>query len=478
MLSKLSILLFALSGLGVVEDRPSKSESVPKPLINAITNRSRAKSAKLRYNVRLELDGYAVPRMEYWEDFFVGNSILREERCDPDGIRVRDPATGDATLGVTGSCLPERSLADLDSKIRWSHPAGVEHLTQYQRPLRPDYRDPRIAGLQAGWDQRMAPSDVLDEILKDKGPWTVRAEGSLVRVASRLRNSNEESTEVEWLIDPDKDYAVLSCQITRHEPNKPPTVSLKSVTDYAVQDGRWWPTRSETLSPGSKYRIVITFESVEFDRPDHPKKLTPDLLGLPIGVAVQKIGQKGVAKSERLFYIGQGQTVSEDEWERIKQTFDLTARDAFYEQFRHRASRGHFPPWWDDASGSFGISDVAGKPDDWELYVRRWIVKRRPGATFEPVDPLDEKQINSAWAILEDCRKQARAILDRDGEANNKGPGTTSRPATTRPVKDPRIPQIFGQLTHRLEGILREQQVGSAPPIKDRSGPTIGLQKQ
>lgn len=478
MLSKAIILLFALSGFGVVDERPSKSETVPKPLINAITNRSRAKSARLRYNVRLELDGYAVPRIEYWEDFFVGNSLLREERCDPDGIRLRDPSTGTPALGVTGSCLPERSLADLESKIRWSQPAGVEHLTQYHQLYRPDYRDPRSAGLRASWDQRTTPNQVLEELHKERVRWSIRSEGRLIHVVSQKRDNSNEVIEVEWQIDPEMDYAVLACEVRQSTAEKALKATLKSTTEYAIQDGRWWPTRSETLAPGFKYRIVIKFESVEFDRPEHPKKLTPDVLGLPIGVAVHKLGQKGVSKAEQLFYLGQGQTVSEAEWERIKGGLDLTARDAFYEQFRHRASRGHFPSWWDDASGSFGLSDVGGKPDDWELYVRRWIAKRRPGATFEPVDPLDEKQINSAWAILEDCRKQARAILDRDGEANDKGPGTTTRPVTTKPVTDPRIPQIFRQLTHRLDGILREQQVGASPPVRNRSAPSVGITKQ
>jgi hypothetical protein len=77
------------------------------------------------------------------------------------------------------------------------------------------------------------------------------------------------------------------------------------------------------------------------------------------------------------------------------------------------SNRGAYPAWWDDASGRFGIEDVEHKPDAWEAYVRRWILKRSNGEAYTLAEPLTEKQKTAAWAVLADCRKRAYPIVEK-----------------------------------------------------------------
>jgi len=58
-------------------------------------------------------------------------------------------------------------------------------------------------------------------------------------------------------------------------------------------------------------------------------------------------------------------------------------------------------------------STIAGNPDEWELYVRQWIAQFSGDERTPERMPLDEKQEAAAMAILEDCRKQARPLVER-----------------------------------------------------------------
>ncbi|MCZ6681695.1 MAG: hypothetical protein O7B26_00820, partial [Planctomycetota bacterium] len=258
-----------------------------------------------------------------------------------------------------------------------------------------------------------------------------------------------------------------------------------------------WPRKSESVAPHSGYSYSIEYEHVEFDRPDHPRKIGPDLFGLPVGIGVYAPEFNGR-------YLGDGEMVSEAAWGGIRDRYDPAPLRAFWT--RNMASnRGTVPTWWGDER--FALEGLAYTPDLWEVYVRRWILKYKYSQFYNIAHPhpLSEQQINAALAILKDCRKKARPILEsvsKELSAINKALGSSSSPAPGESVEElepkdteanrrkanllarrkakleepnPGIVRLFAELKQRLDDLLRLEQrayaVNSRPsPVTARVG--------
>lgn len=280
-------------------------------------------------------------------------------------------------------------------------------------------------------------------------------------------------------------------------------------------DGYWWPRRIESRCDGTGFHLIIDFTKVAFDQPDHPEVIDPDQLGIPVGAAV---GTRRFAEDQNLGrYLGGGDVVSDTEFQSIKSNYDMNAVKTWAEEIM--ANRGAYPAWWDDASGRFGIEGVEHKPDEWEAYVRRWILKRSNGEAYKLAEPLTEKQKTAAWAVLADCKKRAHPIMEkraaelaearkRLGEnrkviedlrvqtgANGESSGAKAKQASgederlTQAIEasqrllaaatelekpDGRLAEIFEELKRRLDGLLTSVQRSDAnvlppPAIKPQS---------
>ncbi|QOJ04601.1 MAG: hypothetical protein HRU71_14365 [Planctomycetia bacterium] len=148
---------------------------------------------------------------------------------------------------------------------------------------------------------------------------------------------------------------------------------------------------------------------MEFDRPDHPSVINIDQLGLPPGTPI--IAPK-FFPGQAAYYVGDDRIVDEDEWNRIRDAFDKSPFEKWL-GIQSAKGTGAYPSWWEDASGRFGLEGVEHKPDAWEAYVRRWILKRTDSRGQSLAEPLTEKQKTAAWAVLADCRKRAHPIVEK-----------------------------------------------------------------
>ncbi|HWL93581.1 MAG TPA: hypothetical protein VNT79_08590, partial [Phycisphaerae bacterium] len=248
------------------------------------------------------------------------------------------------------------------------------------------------------------------------------------------------------------------------------------------------------VAPRTGVKHTVVFHSAEFDRPNHSLDMTPDIWNLPAGVIVDSRFDPatGLVESGDGRYLGGGVVISEDDWNQVKNQYDYSALQAFWERNSEIGS-GPYPKWWAAAGADFGLSAASANPDLWEAYVRRWILRHtplHPSAGEEATQPLSDEQVTAAWGILKDCRRRAKPILRRmqeQDEAKNAGANAertdaggqqelsapTSAPSGEKTAtlrKSPReltkvptryereINTVFELLKKRLAELLRENQ--------------------
>lgn len=447
MASKLVPILISVFSVAPIE--------VPPELIEAFSGRMRAGTAKFEYNVTeaLPRHGYVELTNQY-SSIVVGSRMMITQLVDNAGVRARDPRSGTPALGARGSCLPQSRLFDLVSKEDWYESPGstglVLNATEHHAPV----KDPRTIGLLPTWHSHLTPEQLIEALGTWGAEWSVANRKELTSVTSVVKVSRDASIETNWTLDPTKRFAPVEVSTTEHRPDGTNVLIDQCITDYALFDGIWWPKVSTWKAPLTNATQTIVFLAVEFDRPEHPKRISADLFGQPIGVSVSRVGLQDKYPAQQLFYVGDGRTVTEEEWQATKINYDLGPLQAYTQMMEQPVNQGHYPAWWNESTDTYGLYGVAYSPDLWEAYVRRWITKHRPGRQYKPTDVLDEKQINAAWAILEDCRKQVRPITERKGDTAPAA--STSKPAAK---PDPRIEAVFAELRKRLDGLLRQAQL-------------------
>ena len=275
----------------------------------------------------------------------------------------------------------------------------------------PDFVDPRTFGLRAIVVQRKDPKEMAD---------MMTASGKL-RYSEKLLNdgiirvSGHEAADspkgyafdFEWDIDTENGPSVVTAREFVTYPDGSRELAAESSNDLSLIDGKWWPMKTETKIHASGRGFKIEFIQVEFDQPQHPKRLTPDSIGIPVGLPVRKAGDAG-----NFYYAGKGEIIDEATFHRDQSKFDLAPLAAHTLQARIRGY-GQFPDWWNASDGLYGLKDVADRPDLWELYVRRWVMKRSPNAAESVIEPLTNEQKTAAKGVLDDCRKKAQPVRAR-----------------------------------------------------------------
>ena len=409
----MGLLIATLSLTLTISMTEPPATEVPQALRKAFLQRATPGTAHFKYQIcyRWPDLGAKTQNTEIW---YAGDDLYRIESGDDDGIRVIEPSTGAPMLGVGGTCLPEYVVFNHEGDRWWSLQGGTRHLGLNASPMRLLFADVRSFGLYAREIQDKTPSQMLELLSEWAAQGQFRdAENSdgTHTVTLRFPPSEAERGHVEsrWEVDPAKGHAISRVtEFLVHEDGSREVLS-EANSDYALTDGRWWPRKTESLCPNSKWYCAVEYRLAEFDKPDHPKSITPDLMGVPVGIAVHawQIDPSGGCR-----YLGQGQFATPEEWSKISLNYDLTPLFDWVARQRKLGS-GEYPAWWYAGPSTLGLDNAAYSPDAWETYVRRWIIKRT-ATPFNPVaSPLDEKQVNAAWGILKDCRSHAEPISRR-----------------------------------------------------------------
>ncbi|MBX3395218.1 MAG: hypothetical protein KF841_07600 [Phycisphaerae bacterium] len=408
--------------------------AVPESLSKAVSRRMAFKTAYFEYSYEAHNPGIWLTPKHGYAAGFAGREVYWTDFGDADGIVIRDPLSGRPTFGVAHACAPARFVRCNEGKDEWSIRDGAAMANAYPTPKRlrlggratDRFLDPRSCGLDLLACSETSPDDWLQDLQGRDYDWSEKIADGMIEVTSASRkHAGSRSSLLVWRIDPSKDYAVVEIRRYRVQPNGSREVVARMEARHENVNGRWWPMECvTTFAKGGGE--TFTFTRVEFDRKDHPEKLSPDILGIPPGLTVvDRINWNsdlGPLKTGR--YIGNGRVVSVQEWnETYSEKIGTAALDAFLSKAQAIGTRA-YPAWWNARGDTLGLENVQWKPDLWEAYVRRWIIRHSYDTVgIDGIQParLSDSQVETAWAILKDCRKRAEPIVRRRSEEDSAG---------------------------------------------------------
>ncbi len=423
-----------------------------------------------RFETRMSREG------TYWHDM-----------GDSNGVLLRDFNNGQPILNVGYACSPKHTVRCRESGDEWFRHDGEQMLRACKAELSPDQfdlADPRSFGLSVKDLRDTSPAQFLEKLQSLSGRWSQREKDGKIEVTLTNGSPDEEHSELIYVIDPNKDDAIIAIHGYVVQPDGSRKAYVTTTNEYKRMGNRWWLSKSEYhMHPGHTFETVVVHHA-EFDRPDHPKIKNADVLKVPAGVRLADFRVPPDGQSRKLDrYLGNGEVVSDEQWQQIKDQYDLAAVEK-WEKEQRAIGIGTFPKWWNADDSTFGLEGVAHTPDLWEAYVRRWILKFNHDTVSavslsqqSAKSALSAAQIESAWAIYRDCRKQAEPIVKRMKEeaeaaratdakraADANRAGETSSPSTDRPAEpkpnrhERRLAEIFDTLKKRLNTLLLTKQ--------------------
>ncbi|MBX3396996.1 MAG: hypothetical protein KF841_16700 [Phycisphaerae bacterium] len=490
------MLMLATAMLAVLSIGDSDDSRIPETFIRAFEARMKPRTALISYHRKDYHPGIAGRSMRF-DVRISGDDLYWRNKGDEDGIRVQDAQTGRKMIGVKDACADQLTIWNRATKEVWSRCEGSNgmllfHVDGLSVVISETLTDPRCIGLY-GADQRMSsPMDMLRRFQSNPYPtkWTETIEENIHVLKQEIRGHDESDLRRSisiYTIDPEKDYAILEINEYMVDENGKREHVARTLNTHEKFDGRWWIKSSESVFPviGGSNQYVI--EHAEFDRPEHPKRLDPDLWEVPPGVMITSHFRydEGL-RYQRARYIGGGGHVEEDQWQQIQDQYDNELLQAFWQ--RNGFNRDtRYPAWWNFSDKSYGLDGVEHQPDLWEAYVRRWIIRHTPlplSRSTSPLTPgLRDEQVNAAWAILKDCRKSAAPIVERMRKQSESDSGQGQKAAPAEELKssnasnsapemsreEQELAAIFEKLKQRLPTVLStKQQASEAESGKSR----------
>lgn len=406
-----------------------KVGEVPDILANAFQHREAFHTGRFCYESESVFPGVKARSKERYDVRTCGNDIAWTNFGDDDGIVLRDPATGTPTFGVIRTFSYQQTIRNRDTGVQWSRVEGGNGILRSRSmSVAPVVSDPRSIGLRPLDPRDRSPSQLLTQLAETPAKWRVSSDGDVRVVTMECEPTSDgdpRHSEMVWRIDPAKDNAIVESSVSLVAPDGKRELLGSCKVEYERHDDRYWPSFARARAPLTGIEQEFRFRRAEFDRPDHPQRLTPDIWNLPRGVMVKSRfdPEAGQDSYETMRYLGDGIVISSSDWESIRTEADFAALIAFWDHNKAKGW-GEFPEWWGREGAGFGLKDLETDPDAWEAYVRRWIYRHSElpylsdavsikGLTPEQIAAvkLKPEQVNAAWAILKDCRRRAQPIL-------------------------------------------------------------------
>ncbi len=214
---------------------------------------------------------------------------------------------------------------------------------------------------------------------------TVDARGDLYEVVKRFQGTDR---QVHYWLDPQRDWNPV--RVTVVEDGK---VAHEARSTLAQFDDIWFPERVEfyhaTHADGNEPAYVIEVLSASFNQPDHPRELTPAMIGIDVGTQVAYYERGAVFRPARTVTWDGEKFIALEEFERR-----LRAGELDYGPQARAAIQ-----YWD----ALGLEADAWD-SEWERLVRAFIARYN----------LHKEQAERAWKILHDCQDRARQYLSRN----------------------------------------------------------------
>lgn len=411
-----------------------------------------------------------LPHVQNLEINLADNDWTIRNTGDDHGL-VYPPQAGQvdegAQVGVGGAFVPLIHFLNGKERNWFSFADGARSVVYTPGHILPTFVDPRTYGLRAIVVQGRSPKEMADIMTTASG--TIRysekaLKNGIVRVSGHqpARSPKGREFDFEWDIDTKNGPTVVAVREFVIHPDGRRELAAEATNNLSLIEGRWWPMRTEIKVYSTGRSFSVEFLSVEFDHQEHAKRLSPDSIGIPVGLPVRMAGETG-----KFFYAGKGKIIDEATFERDKSKFDLAPLSAHTLQARIRGF-GQFPAWWNSTDGLYGLEGVADRPDLWELYVRRWVMKRSPNSAEYVIEPLTDEQKTAARGVLDDCRKRAQPVrMKLDAELAKLGKEIATQ---ERALGISTEPSPLGEKQDGLQvvtGSERPVKVGQPPSGKD-----------
>lgn len=439
----MTTLLAPFVGLILAQSTPTTQDAasnpVPEILEKAFMYRTTFKTA--RFTLRIEKKRRLLqPWVRRFQFLWAHGARHIVDLGDDHGLRQN--GDGDEVhLGTAHFAEPRSYFMNAADDELWSYWRGrVDHLPPgISKDSRYDwFPDPRPYGLICGDMMPVGPEKFLESFRDPKGKFVV-SDSSPGCVHARYigPESGRGHSETEWWIDIARGPSVTQVRQSYARGQQNPEVFADLTSTVELIDGYWWPIRIEGPQGyfGKDQTCVVTFENVEFDRSNHPQSLDADVLKIPLGTKVWRPTKTG-DPFERIRYSGHGKVITEEEWLKKTDKYDIRAMMEA-ERRLETSDAGYCPDWWEVKNDLYGLKDVARQPELWDIYVRRWALKRRKNALWIVANPLTDDQCRRAQAVLDDCQKKVVSATQDEIEAIFLELKQGLRDTLTRAQRDP-----------------------------------------
>jgi len=489
---RVGLLLLAQAPTG-----PAAPAGLPPILEQALAQRTGFQTAMFDWRIEARRAGQPVHVTRYSVCVSQGK-LLMTDLGDDDGVMFREAGSLRPSVGAASAFHPVTHYFDKAANSTWSHTASAYFVKEGPCRSWRAFVDPRTPGMRSVEYQHADPQDIASNLRSSqKLTFTVTKKSDTVDLvlARGTPPATGRAYEYEWEIDKSKGPAIVASREFLASADDRRELASEAITRLEKIDGVWWPVEVVRTSHPTGAQTVFSYSGLEFNRPTHPQQLTPDSLGIPFGTEVKKVGHKG-----SLYFTGGSSTIDQAEWDQIKDKVELSD----LKQFRARMDAlgtGQYPDWWDAPGLNLGLSGVEDRPDLWEAYVRRWVLKHMPTQAHVIYQPLAPEQRTAAQGVLDDCRRKATPIrMKQDAElARVKSElDTTAKQAEAKKTpeespeqkaqseaklaalrtrhaeleKSPEIQRIFVELKRRLDNLRTSGQataVGTGVPAQPKA---------
>ncbi len=344
------------------------------------------------------------PARVFYNSRVAGEDLICTEGGDASGAVLRDIRSGKPGRLQFGM----RHVLYRDSEV-WTHlKLGIEATVESASDGWIGLPDARVLGLSPATSfvdlehsLRPAFESSAEQCRCSEG-----RSGALALVTCRFVDGNE----VEYWIDPDRGWNAVRIVERSGE-----DVLRESRIELSEFDGVWFPSRIENFETafenGAKPAEVIDVRSAEFNRPEHPRRLSPPDIDVDVGTLIRRVGDKRAPAESGLWYWDGAKLVDQAEYLRRRVTGELREGPKYLQAVAHNRAQtqrllieGDLPTRWI-------FAERGDRPAAWthrefetvfEAYTREFIER------FS----LDEDQVQHAQSILAECSEHARAYVE------------------------------------------------------------------
>lgn len=391
------ILCLACPGVSV----PALAQDRPAALVACEQHRTSLVTGHLeRSRVRYAQGG----KVQYYTAKFAGEDVISVQRGDEEGVLARnEEGVPSLRVDIEGAHQVLYNTDKLWRHIGWALSAAV-----HNRPEDAPRYEPRSLGLGAYKISR----DVQGVLWRDWGELpSARVYDEWMDGELHVVTSKDAYGTTKYWIDSQRGWNPV--RVARYADGELVAESRSTLKQFGEH---WFPEIVMYFQPsfknGKEPLEIVRIHSAEFNRPEHPQKLTPYDIGIDIGMPIdlyeEQMRPQTISAHGTVFWDGEKVVSSAEYGERVR-SGELRAGPHYRRliaRYRERAAAVK-------ATASQLIAARLVRPAGnwtwkvyesiWEGYTRQFIEKYK----------LDAEQAETAWRILKSCQEQAEGYLSK-----------------------------------------------------------------